>query len=73
MQYISLSTTSKELYYGKAGNYRPINAVECDVCPAGIIIVLGYVKIQEVFIVNLYRSLHKMFDMLFSTNTTKGG
>ena len=30
-------------------------------------------KIQEVFIVNLYRSLHKMFDMLFSTNTTKGG
>ena len=30
-------------------------------------------KIQEVFIVNLYRSIHKMFDMLFSTNTTKGG
>ena len=29
--------------------------------------------IQEVFIVNLYRSMHKMFDMLFSTNTTKGG
>ena len=30
-------------------------------------------KIQEVFIVNLYRSIHKVFDMLFSTNTTKVG
>ena len=31
------------------------------------------IQIQEVFIVNLYRSLHKMFDIMFSTNTTKGG
>ena len=30
-------------------------------------------KIQEVFIVNLYRGIHNMLDMLLSTNTTKGG
>ena len=37
------------------------------------IVIDSRFKVQEVFIVNLYRSLHKMFDIMFSTNTTKGG